>query len=87
MVSFKFGKADVPQVGVTPFPVVELLQIGKNMLPGDISSRVRRLITVLSLEAGEERLHNRVIEAIPLTTHAARHLHALKGMLIDWNAP
>ena len=28
--SFKFGRADVPQVGVAPFAVVELLQISKN---------------------------------------------------------
>ena len=81
--AFKFGRADVPQVGAAPFPIVELLQIGKNMLPRDVPSRIRCPIALFPLEAGEKRFHDRFIEAIPLLTHAARHLHSLKGMLID----
>ena len=83
MLSFKFGRADVPQVGMAPFSVVELLQVGKNMLPGNIPGWVRRPIALFPLEAGERRLHDRVIPAIPLVTHAARHQHALQGMLVD----
>ena len=83
MVSFKFGRVDVPQVGVAPFSVVELLQISKNMLLRDVPSRVRCPITLFPFEAGEKRLYDRVIKAISLFAHAARHLHALQGMLID----
>ena len=68
---------------MAPFAVVELLQIGKNMLPGDVPSRVRCLVAFFVFEAGEKRLDNRVIEAIPLATHAAHHQHALQGMLVD----
>jgi hypothetical protein len=83
VLAFEFGWADVPQVGEAPFAVVEPLQIGKNMLPRNVPGRVCCPITLLSLETGEKRLDNRAIPAIPLATHTARHLHALKGMLLN----
>ena len=53
VLGFKFGRADVPRVGVAPLAVVELLQIGKNMLPGNVPGRVRRPIAFFAFEAGK----------------------------------
>ena len=68
---------------MVPFSAVELLQIGKNMLPRDVPGRVRRPIAFFAFEAGEKRFHDGIVKAISLSTHAARHLHALQGMLIE----
>ena len=78
VLSFKVDGIHVTQVRVTTLSVVELLQIGKNMLPSDIPSRVRRPIAPFPLEAGGKRFHDRVIETIPFATHAASHSHALE---------
>ena len=62
--------------------VVKLLQVREYMLLREVSSRVFRAVTLFSLEVGEERFDDRVVEAVPLSAHAARHLHALQGMLV-----
>ena len=53
------------------------------MLPRDVPGRVRRPIAFFAFEAGEKRFHDGIVKAISLSTHAARHLHALQGMLIE----
>jgi hypothetical protein len=68
--SFKIDRADVPQGGVTPFTVVELLQTGENMLPRDILGRVRCPLSLSTVEADEKRFHDGIVKAVFLFTYA-----------------
>jgi len=69
---------------VAPFVIAELLQTGGNiLLPADIAGRVCCPIMLFALAAGKRRLDKRVLETMPLSTHAARHLYSLKGLLLN----
>lgn len=61
--------------------VITLLQVSNDVLLGDVPRWVSCTVTLLSLETGEERFNHRIVEAVPLSAHAARHSHALQGML------
>ena len=47
--------------------VIKLLQISKDVLLGDVPRWISCTVTLLSLEAGEERFDHRIVEAVPLS--------------------
>ena len=65
-----------------PYSIVENLNVLKDTCPGFLNRPVVLCIDQFDLQAGEERLHHRIVPAIALAAHATPHPMRFDSFLV-----
>ena len=78
--SLELGGSDVPQVRMTPLPIVPDFDVGEHLLTGYLPRGEATAIHQLLFERSKEGLDGCVVPAVTLTAQAGLHALILHAM-------